>query len=347
MSSHALRSPVLSWSVANGVIANAPGRNESTVAGAPKRSDPISAPSRATSVESCSGVGCARVNSRCCSTRPGVGSMTMVTHSTAAAGGCDSRSRSASVRSVRTSRTGDGSSRRRTQVSRGSTASPRPERVEGCVTRPSRTCSTAAPRSRRSRRVASGSSSRVRTNDSGSRSSIGHSSSSDDSKRSSASVGTSGRMSSPRAIACHIVAGRPSRDTRSAAGSAASSPSVFSPHLLNAKTAWFDTLTMSARPEPVEGCELRARSSSWIFSRMPMGIIASAAASSPRGITVSPGRASARTSAAMRVPATATCARTPRAAASRPSSSPMARAGPTSRASPLTSIDTRSSRCRS
>ena len=60
------------------------------------------------------------------------------------------------MRSVRTSRIGVGSSRRRAYVSR--------------VTRRSRTCSTAAPRSRRSRRVDNGSSSRVSTNDSGSRS---------------------------------------------------------------------------------------------------------------------------------------------------------------------------------
>ena len=122
----------------------------------------------------------------------------MVTRSMAAAGGCDSRSSSASVRSVRTSRIGAGSSRRRAYTSR--------------VTSRSRTCSTAAPRSRRSSRVDNGSSSRVSTNDSGSSPSIGHSSSIDDSKRSSASVGTSGRMSSPRAIACHASACRPSRD---------------------------------------------------------------------------------------------------------------------------------------
>ena len=51
----------------------------------PMRSCPITAPSRASSVESCSGVGCGRANSVCCTTRPGVGSMTMVTRSTAAA----------------------------------------------------------------------------------------------------------------------------------------------------------------------------------------------------------------------------------------------------------------------
>ena len=52
-------------------------------------------------------------------------------------------------------------------------------------TRRNLTCSTATPRSRRSRRVDSGSSSRVSTNDSGSSPSIGHSRSSDASNRSS------------------------------------------------------------------------------------------------------------------------------------------------------------------
>ncbi|PYR41935.1 MAG: hypothetical protein DMF93_07210 [Acidobacteria bacterium] len=55
-----------------------------------------------------------------------------------------------------------------------------------------------------------------------------------------------------------------------------------------------------------------------------------------------PGRAIASTSAAIRVAATAMCARTPRAAASRRSSPPITRGGPSSRSSPLTSIDTRS-----
>ena len=183
-------------SVANGVIANAPGRYESTVAGAPMRSCPISAPSRASSVESCSGVGCARVNSVCCSTRPGVGSMTMVTRSI----GGGRRMRFEIEQRERPQRPHVAHRRRQLQ----------PPRVHvSRVTSRSTTCSTAAPRSRRSRRVDSGSSSRVSTNDSGSSPSIGHSSSIDDSNRSSASVGTSGRTSSPRAIACHTSAGAP------------------------------------------------------------------------------------------------------------------------------------------
>ena len=85
------------------------------------------------SVESRSGVGWARANSVCWSTRPGVGSITTVTDSIGAAGGCDSRSSSASVRSVRTSRIGVGSSSRRAWISPRSAGGPSR----------SRTCSTA------------------------------------------------------------------------------------------------------------------------------------------------------------------------------------------------------------
>ena len=189
------------------------------------RSCPMAAPSRASSVESCSGAGCGRVNNVCCRTRPGVGSIVTVTRSIAIfspGGGCDSRSSSASVRSERTSRSGEGNSSRRVWTS--------------FVTSPSCTCSTATPRSRRSRRIDSGSSRRVSTNDSGSRPSIGHSRSSDASKRSSARSGTSGRMSSPRAMACHRRPCRPSRAERSAEGSAARSPSVLSPQRLNKRS---------------------------------------------------------------------------------------------------------------
>jgi pimeloyl-ACP methyl ester carboxylesterase len=77
-------------------------------------------------------------------------------------------------------------------------------------------------------------------------------------------------------------------------------------------------------------------------SRIPIAIGANASASAPRGTTVNPGRAIARTAAAIRVPATAACTRMPRAAASRRSSSPIVCAGPSSRSRPLTSIDTRS-----
>ena len=253
--------------------------------------------------------------------------MTIVTRSIAASAGCVSRSSSASVRSARTSRIGDGSSSRRAVVSR--------------VTRRSRTCSTAAPRSRRSRRVDNGSSSRVRTKDSGSRSAIGHSRSSDASNRSSSSMGTSGRRSSPRAIVCHTRAGRPSRETRSAVGRDARSPSVFTPHRLAVRSTKSEVRAASASPSSFE---LRTSYLSSV-SRIAIGSEARASASSPGAMTVSPGRAWASNTVAMRVPAIATCTRTPRAAASRRISSPIVRAGPSRRVSPLTSTDTRSSRC--
>ena len=130
-------------------------------------------------------------------------------------------------------------------------------------------------------------------------------------------------MSSPRAIACHASACRPSRADRSAGGSAASSPSVFSPQRLNAAIAdALERLTLGLaacraqlrRPmfdALFEDPDRHRRQRRRFFARV--------------GTTVSPGRASARTSAAMRVPATATCTRMPRAAASRRSSSPIVR----------------------
>ena len=215
----------------------------------------------------------------------------MVTRSMAAPGACDSRSSSASVRSVRTSRIGAGSSSRRTYGSR--------------VTSRRMTWSTAVPRSRRSSRVDSGSSSRVSTNDSGSRPSIGHSRSSEASNRSSSSVGMSGRRSSPCALACQTSAAFPSRAVRSAAGSAASSPSVFNPHCLNAATA--ATAAGDASPGALSPVTLgSAAAKPATRSRMPIGTAARAPASWPGSTIVRPGFACARTSAVIRVPATAT-----------------------------------------
>ena len=65
---------------------------------------------RASSVESCSGEGSGRAMSENCTTRPGVGSTATTTRSIGADGGFDSRSSSASVRSVRASRIGAGNS---------------------------------------------------------------------------------------------------------------------------------------------------------------------------------------------------------------------------------------------
>ena len=170
---------------------------------------------RATSVETSSGAGSARVSSDSWTMRPGVGSMESVTASMPAGAGCDSRSSSSSVRSTFGSRIGAGSCRLR--------------RCRSRVTSRRRRCRTAAPRSRCSRRWHNGSSSRVSTNESGSRSAMGHSSSSDASKGSSSSAGTSGPVSSPRARRCQRMPSCPSRSERSAAGSAASSPSVRRP----------------------------------------------------------------------------------------------------------------------
>src|SRR5687768_9798024 len=56
---------------AKGAMENAPGRHESTTAGDPQRPSPISAFSRAISVDTCSGDGSGRVSSEYCRTRAG------------------------------------------------------------------------------------------------------------------------------------------------------------------------------------------------------------------------------------------------------------------------------------
>ena len=180
----------------NVFIANAPGCHESIISGDPQRVSPMSAWRRAMSVETCSGVGSGRVSSENCTMRAGVGSTATVTRSMAAAGGFDSRSSNASVRSVRASRIGTGNCSERSCTSRV---------VPSVLIKCSRTCSTAAPRSRCTRCASSDSISRPSTNDSGSSSSIGHSSSSVCSNRSSGTEGTSGRPSSPRARHCQSV----------------------------------------------------------------------------------------------------------------------------------------------
>ena len=79
----------------------------------PARDSPTSAPRRAVSVASVSADGRARSSSEYCSTRPGAGSISIVTTSIAAAGGCDSRSSSSSVRRTFASRIAAGSCRQR------------------------------------------------------------------------------------------------------------------------------------------------------------------------------------------------------------------------------------------
>ena len=144
-------------------------------------------------------------------------------------------------------------------------------------------------------------------------------------------VGTSGRTSSPRAIACQRSAGCPSRAARSAAGSAASSPSVCRPQRVNAAIA---ARRFAAR-------RLCRRSSRPIVRRACRS--ASARAPPPRrrgATTVRPGRARASTQrrrprARQSPRARARRAPPPRAAVPRRSS----RGAPSSRSRPLTSID--------
>ncbi len=95
----------------------------------------------------------------------------------------------------------------------------------------------AAPRSARSSAAASGSSSRARTNDSGSRPSIGHSSSIRSRKRGTSASGIKGCRSTPHANCRSAVPRPPSRDERSPAGSDASSPAVVNPQRRSAANA--------------------------------------------------------------------------------------------------------------
>ncbi len=162
--------------------------------------------------------------------RAGAGSSSIVTMSTDAHGGWDSRSSSSSVRRTRGSRIGAGSCSIRVCVERS-------------VRRKS-SRSAAAPRSARSSATDNGSSSRAKTNDNGSSASSGHSSSSRPMKRGVSPSGTNGFGSSPRASRCSATPRRPSRDDNSAAGSAARSPSVAMPQRSNvsygfARSRWF------------------------------------------------------------------------------------------------------------
>ncbi len=232
---------------------------------------------------------------------------------------------------VRASRIGAGSSSRRVTTSR--------------VTSVSESTIADALRSACSSDADSGSSSRARTNESGSSASIGHSSSIDASNRAASTCGTSGPSSRPQAMRCRTGPAAPNRACKSAGASAATSPSVLSPH----------------RPN-VDRC-----SESPNTARTSTGSVRTAARSSPRGTTItghapasarlrpgSPERpvASLRSRrqpapsslAAVPVAAIATAASTPRARASRASSRPTAGGSPTIRPRPEISRSTASPR---
>ena len=229
-------------------------------------------------------------------------------------------------------------SARRASATAAPAAARAPRRVD--AGRAAATCSTAAPRSRRSSRVDSGSSSRVSTNDSGSSPSIGHSSSSDDSKRSSGSVGHE-RPRCPRRARSPATPARAARaaTARSAGGSAASSPKrpdppTFEPQRSQSSQSLMVLIdSLAAR--------LRRALRLTVCSRMPIGSGASAAASLAgfddrrRPGARARGRARPMRVAGDRdVRAHAARGRLARAARRRSS-----RGGPSSRSSPLTSID--------
>ncbi len=189
--------------------------NVSTSAGAPTRDSPMSAPSRAMSVDRSSGDGSVRVRSAPWAIRPGTTPASTSTMSMPAAGGCDSRSSRMSVRSTRASRMGAGRWRTRTCDSR--------------VTNCNRVVTSTAPRSARSSATDNGSSTRASTNDNGSSPSTGQSSTQRSMNLGASSTGTSHAVSSPRAAWCRRTPGAPNRVCTSARGRRATSPSVRNP----------------------------------------------------------------------------------------------------------------------
>ena len=207
----------------------------------PHRVSPTSAPSRAVSVATVSAEGSARSSSEYWITRPGAGSISIVTMSTAAAGGCDSRSSIRSVRSTRASRM------RRRQLQTRARAS-----VRSTSRRSSR--SAAAPRSARSSEADSGSSSRASTNDSGSSVSIGHSSSIRSTKRGTSGSGTSGPGSQPqRELLKPHARPAPCAPTARRRSSAASSPMVVNPQrraMSNARSYRWRAASLPGAPSP-------------------------------------------------------------------------------------------------
>ena len=289
-------------------------------AGAPMRSCPISAPRRASSVESCSGVGCARVNSVCCRTRPGVGSMTIVTRSMAAGGGCDSRSSSRSVRSVRTSRIGDGSCRWRS-CRPAVDACPERRRDQPKLEVQDRRAAVAPLEARRQRLEQPRQHERQRLEPLDRPFEL--------ERRFEALLGQR-RHERRRVLAARDrlpgqrvlpeprrqIGGRQRRELAQR-----SDPPAFATQ-------------RPQRPQSLSDPDLSASSASSasmivnLFENRRSGAARAPRALCPGSTTVRPGRASASTSAAVRVAATATCTCTPRAAASRRSSSPIARGGP-------------------
>ena len=261
--------------------------------------------------------------------RPGVGSMMMVTRSMAAAGGCDLEIEQRQRAQRRTSRIGDGSSRRRACTSRVTSPS--------CDVQHRRAAIAALePRGQRLEQPREHERQRLEPLDRPL-----------EIERRLEPLVRQHRHERPRCprrapSPATTRPPRPSRADRSAGGSAASSPSVLSPQRFNTAMA---ACASSARRRTWVALSRPGCGSSCSCSSTPSGMDASASAAPAGGTTVSPGRASASTSAAIRVGAIAVCTCTPRDAASRRISAPIALGEPNRRDNPRTSIDTRSARC--
>ena len=189
---------------------SASGRWVSSSTGDPQRASPTSAPSRAVSVASVSGDGIARSSSENWMMRPGAGSTSMVTMSTAADGGMrfeiEQQQRAQHARIAH----------RRRQLQHA--------RVRGPIGRAADRGGSPRRRDRRARAPPPAARAAARTRTTAARASRSAIRARIDSmNRGTPGSGTSGRGSRPRASRCSATPRRPSRADSSAAGSAARS----------------------------------------------------------------------------------------------------------------------------
>ena len=295
------------------------------------RSLPISAPSRASSVASVS-AGNARANNPNCSTRPSATSTATATRSTAAGGGFDSRSSSASVRSTRASRIGAGNSTDTARASSPSHQRQRDAQHDGAA------IAALEPLAQRLEQPREHKRQRLEAVDRPF-----------EIERCLELLRDAGRHERP-----HLFAARPSlpaqavlteacgelgRRQRTPDRQGAQAPPS---ELLDARALGFGLRLWA---QLASGPESAAQSPKPSCVSILSGSGASAAASSPRGTTVNPARACASRMAAVDVAATAMCTRSPASAAVRRSSSPIARGSPMRLPSPLMSSVTVRSPC--
>ena len=290
------------------------------------------------SVEICSGEGNGRVSSENCTMRAGVGSTATVTRSMAAAGGFDSRSSKASVRSVRASRIGTGSCNDRSCTSRV---------VPSVLIKCRRTCSTAAPRSRCSRCA----SSRLHQAPEHERERLELLDRPLEIERLLESLFGHGRHQRTRvfpasqtlpvrlltAKTCGKIIGRQCREIAQRPQTPATEGGD---QIRDPGSGIRDSGVRGSSSEFARFASSGQSQSESRINRSPskaIGSGATAAASFPGSTIVSPARCRTSNRAAVRVPAMATRTRNPRSAAVRRSSSAIVRASPNNRVRPLRS----------